>query len=168
MANTASDTWNAFLHFDALVLQTIILFVVLWVLNKFLFQPYLKYLEDYEKKQSKIEQDYRNIDKLVADAESEKQSILEEARKTGDEIISEAESIASKKRASIMEKADKEASDLLESSKVDIEKERQSMLWQVKWKMLDLVVKLNGKLFDDEKVSKDFLEKSLKDSDFSK
>jgi hypothetical protein len=34
--------------------------------------------------------------------------------------------------------------------------------------MLDLVVKLNGKLFENEKASKDFLEKSLKDSDFSK
>ena len=168
MANTAETTWNAFIHFDALVLQTIILFVILWVLNKFLFQPYLKYLEDYEKKQSKIENDYRNIDKLVADAEVEKESILEQARRTGDEIISEAENIASKKKTVIMEKADKEAFDLLESSRVDIEKERQSMLWQAKWKMLDLVVKLNGKLFDNEKVSKDFLEKSLKDSDFSK
>ena len=168
MANTASDTWNAFLHFDALLYQTIILIVVLYVLNRFLFQPYLEYLDDYGKKQSKIEEDYRNIDKLVADAQSEKESILMEARKTGDAIISEAETIAWKKKASILEKADKEASDLLDATKVDIAKERESMLGQVKWKMLDLVVKLNGKLFENETASKDFLEKSLKDSDFSK
>jgi len=168
MASNAETTWNAFIYFDALILQTVILFVILWVLNKFLFQPYLKYLEDYEKKQSKIEQDYRNIDKLVADAESEKQTILEKARKTGDEIISEAETIAAKKKTAILEKADKEATDMFDASKADIEKERQSMLGQVKWKMLDLAVKLNGKLFDQEKVSKDFLEKSLKDSDLSK
>lgn len=168
MANTASDTWNAFVHVDALILQTVILFVILWVLNKFLFKPYLEYLEEYAKKQSKIEQDYRNIDKLVADAESEKQSILDQARKTWDEIISEAETIASKKKTVILEKADKEAFQLLESSRVDIEKERQSMLGQAKGKVLDLAVKLNSKLFDNEKASKDFLEKSLKDSDFSK
>ena len=168
MANNASDTWNAFLHFDALIYQTIILIVVLYVLNKFLFQPYLQYLDDYQKKQSKIEEDYKNIDKLVSDAESEKEAILIEARKTGDSIISEAETIAWKKKASILEKADKEATDLFDASKEDIAKERESMLGQVKWKMLDLVVKLNWKLFENEKASKDFLEKSLKDSDFSK
>jgi F-type H+-transporting ATPase subunit b len=120
------------LHLDALVYQTIILIVILYVLNKFLFQPYLQYLDEYSKKQKKIEEDYKNIDKLVADAESEKKSILEEARKTGDTIISEAESIAAKKKSAIMDKADKEASDLLDASKADIEKERQSMLSQVK------------------------------------
>jgi hypothetical protein len=52
------------------------------VLNKFLFQPYLQYLDEYSRKQKKIEDDYRNIDALVAEAEAKKVSILEEARAT--------------------------------------------------------------------------------------
>lgn len=168
MAATATEWWNAFLHLDALVYQTIILIIILYVLNKFLFQPYLQYLDEYSKKQKKIEEDYKNIDALVAEAEKKKEWILLDARKKWDEIISEAETIAAKKKTVILEKADKEATDLLEASKADIEKERQSMFGQLKWKMLDLVVKLNGKLFEDEKASKDFLEKSLKDSDLSK
>lgn len=168
MASTWDTSGNAFLHIDAFLYQFIILLVILYVLNKFLFKPYLQYLDEYAKKQKKIEDDYRNIDKLVADAEAKKEFILEEARKTSDTIINDAESIAAKKRTSILEKADKEASVLKEAGKVEIEKERESMLGQVKWKLVDLILKFNGKLFDDEKLSKDFLEKTMKDSDFSK
>lgn len=166
MANVEVSGWNAFVQIDALILQTIILVIVLYVLNKFLFQPYLKYLDEYSKKQTKIEEDYRNIDALVAAAEAEKKSILEDARKTSTSIISEAESLASKKRTAMLEKADAEVATRYESGKADLEKERLSMLSWAKAKMVDLVLKLNGKLFWEEKHSRDFLEKSIKDSDY--
>ena len=168
MASTPTEGWNAFLHVDALFYQAIILLVILYVLNKFLFQPYLQYLDEYSKKQKKIEDDYRNIDALVAEAEAKKESILEEARATGDAIISDAETIAAKKKAQILEKADKEAQDVKNAGLSDIEQERKSMLGQVKGKVVDLILQFNSKLFDNEKVSKDFLEKNWKDSDLSK
>ncbi len=157
----AEQTWNAFLHLDALVLQAIILFVILWVLNKYLFKPYLKYLDEYEKKQAKIEKDYKNIDKLVKDAEDKKEKILKKARKKGDEIISESESLGSSKRDSIIEKAEKDATNLVEVSKGEIEKERLSMLNGVKSQLVDLILKFNWKLFGEEKISKEYIEQKI-------
>jgi F0F1-type ATP synthase membrane subunit b/b' len=37
-----------FFTVETLVIQTIILFIVLWVLNKYLFKPYLQYLDEFE------------------------------------------------------------------------------------------------------------------------
>ena len=166
MAAPWEVTWNAFVEIDALIFQTIILIIILYVLNRFLFQPYLKYLDEYAKKQKKIEEDYRNIDALISWAEAQKKTILEDAKKQSASIISEAESMAAKKKAAMLEKAEQEVQVRYDTGKSEIEKERLSMLSWAKAKMIDLVLKLNGKLFWEEKLSRDFLEKSIKDSDY--
>lgn len=126
-----------------------------------MFQPYLSYLDEYEKKQAKIEKDYKNIDTLVAEAEAKKEKILKKARKKSDEIISESESLGAAKRNTIVEKAEQEAKSLIDASQKDIEKQRLSMLGWVKSQLVDLVLKLNGKLFDEEKVSREYVEKKI-------
>lgn len=66
---------------DTFLIQFIILFVVLIVLNKFVFKPYLAYLDEWEAKQKKVQDDYANADAL-----------LEEKRKQGDELLEDARS----------------------------------------------------------------------------
>jgi len=61
------------------VIQFIIILIVLWVLNKFVFRPYLAYLDEWEAKQKKVQEDYNNAE-----------SILEEKRKQGDELLEKA------------------------------------------------------------------------------
>jgi F-type H+-transporting ATPase subunit b len=126
-----------------------------------LFQPYLSYLDEYEKKQAKIEKDYKNIDTLVAEAEAKKEKILKKARKKSDEIISESESLGAAKRTAIIEKAEHDAKALIDVSKTDIEKQRLSMLGGVKSQLVDLILKFNGKLFGEEKVSREYIEKKI-------
>lgn len=70
-----------FVTLQTFIIQFVLLVLVLIVLNKFLFKPYLKYLDEWEEKQKKLEEDYKNIDKLVKDAESQKELILADARK---------------------------------------------------------------------------------------
>lgn len=152
---------SGFVSVDTFVIQFIILLLVIFVLKKFIFIPYLEYLDKWEEKQKKLEEDYRNIDALVAWAKEEKESILKDARKKSDEMISEAETIAKKKRSSMIEKAEKEASDIVELGKKEVEKEKLSMMNDVKWNIIDLVVKFNKKLFGNEKVSAEFVEKEI-------
>ncbi len=150
-----------FFTLETLVVQTIILIVIFWVLNKFLFKPYLAYLDKWEDRQKKLEEDYNNIDKLIANAKSEKETILDGARNKADAIISDAESLAKTKKISILEKAEVEAKSIIESGKNEIEKEKLSMLNGVKSKLTDLILKFNKKLFGEEKLNKDFVEKEL-------
>lgn len=150
-----------FFTLETLVVQTIILFVILWVLNKFLFRPYLAYLDTWEDKQKKLEEDYNNIDKLISNANKEKEEILKKAIKKAESIICDAESLWKSKKASILEKAEQEAKSIIESGKKQIEKEKLSMLNWVKSKLTDLILKFNKKLFSENSLNKDFVEKEL-------
>ena len=150
-----------FITVETFVIQFVILLIVLWVLNKFLFKPYLAYLDTWEDKQKKLEQDYNNIDKLIANANGQKEDILVEARNKADSIVKDAEELAKSKKSTILEKADIEAKAIIESGKNEIEKEKLSMLNGVKSKLTGLILKFNKKLFWEEKLNKDFVEKEL-------
>ena len=117
-----------FVTVETFVIQFIILLVVLWVLNKFLFKPYLAYLDKWEDRQKKLENDYNNIDKLISEAEEKKEDILKSAREKAGVLISDAESLAKTKKESILSKADLEAKAIMESGVAEIEKEKLSML----------------------------------------
>jgi len=146
---------------ETFVIQFIILMMVIWVLNKFIFKPYLAYLDEMDVKQKKLEKDYKNIDSLIKDAEEKKEVILKEARKKWDEIISEAETIWKKKRENIIFRAENDAKDLFEWARSEIEKERLFMLNSIRQSVVNLVVKLNSKLFKQENITKDYIEKEL-------
>jgi F-type H+-transporting ATPase subunit b len=136
-----------FVTVETFVIQFIILLIVLWVLNKFLFKPYLAYLDKWEDRQKKLEDDYNNIDKLISEADNKKEGILKDARKNADSLIQEAEGLAKSKKESILAAASQEAKSIIESGKAEIEKEKLSMLTGVKSKLTDLVLKFNKKLF---------------------
>jgi len=70
-----------FVTIETFVIQFILLIIVLYVLNRFVWKPYLAYLDEWEGKQKKLEEDYKNIDRLIKDAEDKKESILSDARK---------------------------------------------------------------------------------------
>jgi F-type H+-transporting ATPase subunit b len=136
-----------FITVETFVIQFIILLIVLWVLNKFLFKPYLAYLDKWEDNQKKLEEDYNNIDNLISEANKKKENILEDARKQADVLITDAESLAKIKKESMLTKAELEAKAIIESGKNEIEKEKLSMLNGVKSKLTSLVLKFNKKLF---------------------
>lgn len=164
MAQTQASQWLTNLYFvtvETFVIQFVILIVVLYILNRFIFQPYLAYLDEWEAKQKKVEDDYKNIDALVAKKSKEADVFLSEARAKGNALIEEAEKRAKKKEADIMQKAEEASTALLESSKKQAEQEKKSMLTEVKANILDITLKLNEKLFKNEKVSKDFIEKNI-------
>ncbi len=150
-----------FITVETFIIQFIILLIILWVLNRYLFKPYLAYLDKWEDRQKKLEEDYKNIDKLIKEAEEKKEAILSEARQKSDTILSDAEEMAKQKKNSIIEKAEQEAKTIIESGKNEIEKEKLSMLNWVKSKLTGLVLKFNKKLFWEEKLNKDFVEKQL-------
>ncbi len=83
MAQTANPDGLTNLYFvtvETFVIQFIVLLVVLYVLNRFIFQPYLTYLDEWEVKQKKVEDDYRSIDALVAEKNTEAEKLLADAR----------------------------------------------------------------------------------------
>lgn len=150
-----------FVTLETFFVQTIILLVVLWVLNKFVFKPYLAYLDDWEEKQKKLEEDYKNIDVIIKNAHAEAENIVSEAKANGKNIIGEAESIAKKRREDIILKAENDAKELIDAWKNEVEKERVWMVNSLKSMIVDLVLKFHKKILKEERFSQDFVEKSL-------
>lgn len=166
MANTApaeaSGLTNLqFVTVETFVIQFVILLVILWVLNKFVFKPYLAYLDEWEAKQKKVQEDYNNAEGILEEKRLEGEKILEDARSKGNTLIEEAENLAKGKGEKIVSDAEKSAQEMKSSAQAAIEKERASMLSGIKEKVIDMALKLNGKLFKEEKASKDFMEKHI-------
>ena len=164
MAQTAWAEWLTNLQFvtvETFVIQFVILIIVLFVLNKFIFQPYLSYLDEWEAKQKKVQDDYNNADVLLAEKRRDAEKVLEDARVKGNHIIENAENLAQKKKEKILWDAEKQAQDILLAAEKQAVQEKKSMLSQVKANILDLTLRLNEKLFKNERVSKDFIEKNI-------
>jgi len=150
-----------FFTLETLIIQSVILFIVLWVLNKFLFKPYLAYIDKWNKEQQKLKNDYKNIDKLFKQAEEEKEELLRVAKQKAEQIIKDAENIAKQKKSSILESAETEAKSILEAWNIALEKEKLSMLNWVKSSLVDLILKFNKTLFSSNELNKDFVEKQI-------
>lgn len=161
---TAGSEWLTNLQFvtvETFVIQFIILLVVLWVLNKFVFKPYLAYLDEWEAKQKKVQEDYNNADAILEEKRKQGEEILEKARSKGNAVIEEAEALAKEKKEKIISDAEKQAREQTEVARTQIEKERQSMLSGAKDHIMNVALKLNSKIFKEEKASKDFIEKHM-------
>lgn len=163
MASQAGEglTNLQFVTVETFVIQFVILLIVLWVLNKFVFKPYLAYLDEWEAKQKKVQEDYNNAEKILEEKRLEGESILEKARSKGNAVIEEAESLANAKKEKIITEAETQAKETAEVAKSQIEKDRQSMISGIKKNVIDMTLKLNEKLFKDSKVSKDFIDKHI-------
>lgn len=150
-----------FFTLETLVIQTIILVLILWVLNRFVFKPYLEYLDKETEKRKKLETDYNNIEKLNKEALEAKEALLAEARNDAAIIRNDATEIAKKEAQVIKETATNEAASIKNSALSEIAKEKETMLNDVKSKSIDLILKFNAKLFSSEKVNKDFVETEI-------
>lgn len=150
-----------FFTLETIVIQTIILLLILWVLNAFVFKPYLAYLDKEAEKRKKLEHDYNNIEKINKEAIEARDSLLAQARAEAEEIKKNSSDIAKKEAENIKQKAQDEAFSIKNSALAEIQKEKETMLNDVRWKSIDLILKFNAKLFDKEAVSRDFCDKEI-------
>ena len=82
---------------DTLIIQTINLAIVIFVLWKFFFKPYLAYLDAEALKRAKLEKDALASAHIIDSAKTEAEKIRDEARidaKNHDEYIEKLSAIA--------------------------------------------------------------------------
>ena len=165
MATQASGgEWLINLQFvtvETFIIQFLILLAVLWVLNKYIFRPYLAYLDEWEAKQAKVQADYNNAESILEEKQKQWDEMLEKARTKGNSVIEEAEALANSKKDKIIADAETQAQGTVIAAQKQIENERTSMLSGAKDHILSAALKLNEKIFKDEKASKDFMSKNI-------
>lgn len=143
------------------MIQFVILLVILYVLNRFVFKPYLAYLDEWEAKQKKVQEDYKNADAIIEEKQKQGDKMLEDARQKGNKLIEEAEALAKSKKQKIVSEAETAAQETKDLAQAEIQKERNSMLSDMKGNVIDMALRLNKKLFGEENVSREYLEKNI-------
>ncbi len=140
-------------------------FVLLAILNKFLYKPMLQMLE--ERKQT-IAQSMQQAEQARAEAERIKQEYAEQlaqAKKESQEIIARAERMGEEMREELVQNAKAEAEKTLKAAQEEIAREKAKAVAELREEVAKLAVLAAGKVVgksitveDHEKMVKEFID----------
>lgn len=152
-----------FFNLWSLFIQFINVLIIIYLLNRFLFKPYLNYLDEEKQNRKNLEDKVKNIDSLVESAKTEADSIIKTAKTEASSIKQDAISIWKKEWDFIKDSAKVEANQILEKALLDIENERKALETSLKEEAVSLVVKLNQKLFKTSNANKEFVDNMMQE-----
>lgn len=150
----------------SLIIQSVNLAIIVFVLWKFFFKPYLAYLDAEALKRTKLEADVAASAHIVDNANAEAQQILDasriDARAMANDIVENARKDADALRA----EAALDAEAARKKGFADVEYERKALKEEMKEKVLSLALKMNEKLFGKNESNEQFLKNTHKDINF--
>jgi F-type H+-transporting ATPase subunit b len=154
-----------------LMIWTVVCFaVVFFVLRKFAFGPIQKVINE---RREKIRSSLDEADNARAEAHrliEEHRALIAQARSDAEEILSEARKVAAAQQARAKEETEADRQRRLEETRKQIEAETQKALGQIRSEVADLTLaataKVTGKVLDSAD-HKRLIEDALADLDFS-
>ena len=149
-----------------LILQIISFLILLWLLAKFLYKPFMKYLDERA----------RDVRKLIETAEEDRkkaeehlEASKEELRKTRETALKIKESAAheaDREKIKTIDETKKEALEILERTELDLKKEIEKAKESVKKDISSLSLEMAKKILGREIKEKDhkkLIKESLKE-----
>ena len=150
------------LDLGIIIAQIINLSILFYMFKRFIADRLNVMIKERRALIKKLDEADALYDEKLAAAKAQEESILSGARADANDIMISAKELADQKANLIMQKAKSDVNAIMDGGRREIEKERLTMLQNMKGKIIDLSLKLNEKMFDDEKASKDFMEKEMK------
>jgi F-type H+-transporting ATPase subunit b len=138
------------------LLSQIVNFAILaFLLQRFAYKPILNALDKRRERIEKGLEDARLAEEARANAESERQRILDEARSEAQGIVAEANARGDTQAAKIIEEARSQAQAILEDARADAEAERNRMLSEMRGQISALAIaaanQLIGATLDEQR-----------------
>lgn len=143
--------------------QIINFWILFYIFKRFIADRLNKAILERRVLLKKLAEADREYEEKIAAAKAEESQILKNARIDANDMLVDAKDLADQKASLIMAKAKKDIDAIMEGGRREIEKERLGMLQSMKGKIIDLSLKLNDKMFTEEKASRDFMEKKLEE-----
>lgn len=144
-----------------IIAQLINFWILFWIFKHFLGDKLAAAISTRREQVESFDNTEKELAEKIEAAEAESKKILDDARNQANNITSDATELAKKSKEKIIAEAQMEADSKKKNALADIEKERLSMVNEMKDKVVDLSLKLNEKIFKDEKANKDFMQKEL-------
>ena len=146
------------INFPTLIIQTINLAVVVFVLHRFLFKPYLRILDEEEAKAREIDTLHASSEDIkknaLADADLERKRAKEDAKK----IREESKTLAKQEATDIVSVANATAESIRQKGLSEVENERRALEAEMQSKVLSVALTLNEKLFGKKETNREFIE----------
>jgi F-type H+-transporting ATPase subunit b len=123
-----------------LIAQIVNFFILLWVLNRFVYRPLLTFLE---KRTATIEQglnDAKQAKEQLDAARSQEEAILKQAQQEAQTLIAQAEAVAKQQRDLAVTETKTKIDQMLAQGEKKLSEERTKMLAEVKGELAQLVV----------------------------
>jgi F-type H+-transporting ATPase subunit b len=135
-----------------LAAQIVNFLILLFILNKLLYKPLLKVLEQ---RRQKVEESIKNAEKIeqkLLKTEEEYEKRIVEASKEGQKIIDEATKSASQIVSEAHQKAQSDIEEMMQKGQASIRMERDRMQQEMREELSDVVVtaleKVTGKVIN--------------------
>lgn len=141
----------------SLAIQSVNVAVIIFVLWKFFFSPYLRYLDEEAKKRATLESELEKSAHIVKDAHNQAENIIDQSRVDAKMIASEITENARKEAAEITARAQSDADAARSKGFADIAHERKVILEELKERVVDVALKMNEKLFGDDEKNTQFI-----------
>jgi F-type H+-transporting ATPase subunit b len=132
-----------------LAAQLVTFLVLLGVLTKLLYRPFLAHLQARSERIAKSLEDAERIDRELKETERKTKASLDEARREAQRIVERVTAEASDQRQAMLDGARQEAESLVSRAREQMEQERETMLREVRGEVVDLVVEVAEKVIGE-------------------
>ena len=151
-------------NLGSLFIQLINLSVVVFVLYRFIFKPYLAFIDEEIEKKRIFDENAHAAEHIISNAGKEAATILEKAKNEARAIVADSEGLAKKEYSLILSDARKEAEQIKIKASKDIENERVQLHEELRDKVLSIALHANEKLFGKKEANADFIKQVMKDT----
>lgn len=134
----------------ALLFQVINFLLLLYLLNRLLFKPLLKTLDE---RQARISQGLKDAEQAARDRElarAEREAALDEARREAQSMVARASKIAEDSRNEIVAAARSEAERVTARAREEIVAEKERAMAEIREQVADLAILAAGRLLREE------------------
>ncbi len=154
-------------HIDIklLIAQAVNFAIVLAILYYLIFKPLVKTMNDRSDKIDKSLKDAEEIEKKLVLTETEREDIMNAAKKQANAIVEEANKRGEDKRNEMLVKAKKEISQVIAAEKEKISQDKEQALKEIKKEVAELVILTVEKLLNEKMNSdkdKELIKKMVK------
>ncbi len=157
---------DTLIDWSSFIIQAINFAIIAFVLRKFFFVPYLKFLDEEAKKRVDLETQLAKSAHILSDAHAQADNLIDQAKVDARITATEIVENSRKEGKEILEKAHSDAEVTRSKGFADIASERHAMEGEMKKRVIDVALALNAKIFGDTKSHREFLENQSKEVQF--
>ncbi len=149
---------DTLIDLNSLIIQTINFAIVAFVLSRFFFKPYMKFLDEEAAKRKDLEEKLAKQTHILEEAHNQAANLVDQAKVDARIIAAEIVENSRKEGAEIVARANKDAELTRSKGFADIASERKEMEGEMKKRVIDVALALNAKIFGDSTSHREFLE----------